>query len=115
MTKHVRNGAEEPFFMIDLGAAYARVALWRAHLPRVEPFYAVKCNPDLALLSLFASLGVNFDCASRAEMQAVFSVGVEPERVVYANPCKQPSHLRFAKENGVQLSVFDSEAELVKT
>ena len=51
------------------------------------------------------------DLAHRSPSQA----GVSPDRIVYANPCKQPSHLRFAAAAGVRLSVFDSEAELLKT
>lgn len=40
-------------------------------LPRVKPHYAVKCNPDPAMLSLLASLGTGFDCASPAEIEMV--------------------------------------------
>jgi len=114
MGRHVLEGAEDPFFLVDLHAVQDRIDLWREHLPDVEPFYAVKCNPDPSLLSLLASNGVNFDCASRTEMQEVLQLGVDSSRIIYANPCKQPSHARFAAEQGVQLLVFDSESELHK-
>ena len=38
---------------------------WNAMLPKIHPFYAVKCNPEPALLKLLASLGTGFDCASK--------------------------------------------------
>mmetsp|Transcript_39886 Transcript_39886/g.122813 ORF Transcript_39886/g.122813 Transcript_39886/m.122813 type:complete len:512 (+) Transcript_39886:131-1666(+) len=115
LAAHIAAGAEEPFYLVDLAAVRSRVALWRRELPRVDPFYAVKCNPDGEILSLLGSLGCGFDCASRAEMSLILEAGVSPDRIVYANPCKQPSHLRFAAAAGVRLSVFDSEAELLKT
>ena len=114
MQLQVQRGAEEPFYVVDLNSAVERLQLWRALLPDVQPFYAVKCNPDALLLSTLAVHGANFDCASRAEMQAVLDLGVPASRIVYANPCKQPSHVRFAREQGVRLTVADSEAELRK-
>lgn len=48
-----------------------QVALWRKSCPRITPFYAVKCNDDLAVLAVLANEGVNFDCASKAEISKV--------------------------------------------
>ena len=31
------------------------------------------------------------------EMQTMLGMGVPPSKIVYANPCKQASHLRFVK------------------
>merc|ERR1719393_673255 len=114
MNLQVQHGAEDPFYVVDLNPAVERLQLWRALLPDVTPFYAVKCNPDAMVLSTLALHGANFDCASRAEIQAVLDLGVPASRIVYANPCKQPSHLSFAREQGVRLTVADSEAELRK-
>lgn len=67
------------------------------------------------LLELLALLGTGFDCASKAEIQKVMSLGVRPERIVYANPCKQANYIKFAKNVGVDLMTFDNENELRKT
>lgn len=40
---------------------------------------AVKCNDDKLLVSMLAALGTGFDCASKAEIQLVTSLGVRPE------------------------------------
>ncbi len=45
----------------------------------------------------------------------MLSLGVSPDRIVFANPCKRPADLRYAAERGVALSTFDTESELVKT
>ncbi|GAQ79455.1 Ornithine decarboxylase-like protein [Klebsormidium nitens] len=109
-----QNGQEAPFMMFDLGMVARLYDAWTTTMPRVEPFYAVKCNGDPALLAVLAALGANFDCASLAEMQAVAAAGVGPERIIYANPCKLESHLRHAVSTGVKLTVFDAEDELYK-
>ena len=44
----------------------------------------------------------------------MLQIGVSADRIVYANTCKQKSHLSFAEKHYVTLMTFDSEAELVK-
>ncbi len=44
----------------------------------------------------------------------MLDLGVTPDRIIYANPCKQISHLKFAAEKGVELMTFDNELELHK-
>jgi ornithine decarboxylase len=89
---------------------------WKQHLPRVQPCYAVKCNPNNGILHTLARLedGPGFDCASEAEMRKVLDMGVPPDCLVYSNPCKQLSGIAFARENGVSLMVFDNYAEIDK-
>ncbi|CAK1590985.1 unnamed protein product [Parnassius mnemosyne] len=105
---------EDPFYLMDLGEVVARYHQWKELLPRVEPFYAVKCNDDKLLLSTLAALGTGFDCASKAEIELITGLGVRPERIIFANPAKLASHIRYASTVGVDLMTFDSETELVK-
>ena len=37
---------EDPFYVCDLGVVVSQFYRWKRMLPRVVPFYAVKCNPD---------------------------------------------------------------------
>ncbi|CAH2222221.1 ornithine decarboxylase [Pelobates cultripes] len=83
-------------------------------MPRVKPFYAVKCNNSRVVVKLLADLGAGFDCASKPEIEFVQEIGVKPEQIIYANPCKQISQIRFAAKSGVQMMTFDNEEELVK-
>lgn len=80
-------------------------------MPRVQPFYAVKCNPDPMLLRTLAALGCGFDCAAAREITDVLALGVPPERILYACPCKRPLDLECAVEGGVHVRlIFDSVA-----
>jgi ornithine decarboxylase len=102
------------FHVLDLAKVVDLCRAWRRALPNVRPYYAVKCNPDPALLGALAALGTGFDCASRAEIEAVLALGLHPRSIVYANPCKPESHLEYAAQVGVTLTTYDSEAEVAK-
>ncbi|XP_071117517.1 ornithine decarboxylase-like isoform X1 [Haliotis cracherodii] len=106
--------SEDAFFIADLGDIVAKYKKWRRLLPRVEPFYAVKCNDDYGVLKLLADLGTSFDCASKMEIDKVLNLGISPSRIIYANPCKQTSYVRHAAKRNVDLMTFDNEAELLK-
>ena len=86
--------------LVDLGAALRLFRAWQAAMPRVAPYYAVKCNNDPALLALLAALGAGFDCASDAE--------VCPCTQMIGNACQNvPGHSRnttvFERNVGVVL------------
>src|SRR6266498_275963 len=75
---------------------------------------AVKCNPDPKVLRLLAALGTGFDCASKWEIEQILNMGLAPERIIYAQPCKTNSYVRFAKSVGVKQMTFDNTDELYK-
>lgn len=106
---------EEAFYVIDLRPVFRRWLTWMQLMPRVKPHYAVKCNPNPAILGLLAALGAGFDCASAKELDIVSSLGVDvSKRVIFANPCKLPGHIRHAFSVGCYLTTFDTESELWK-
>ncbi|KAK1877234.1 Ornithine decarboxylase [Dissostichus eleginoides] len=87
---------------------------WLTLLPRVKPFYAVKCNNTPAVLRVLRALSTGFDCASKAEIQMVLNLGVSPDKIIFAHTTKPMSHIRFAAAQRVQTMTFDSEEELRK-
>ncbi|KAF3186186.1 hypothetical protein TWF788_003646 [Orbilia oligospora] len=107
-------GGEDAFFVADLGEVYRQHLRWKLNLPRIEPFYAVKCNPDPQVLRLLANLGCGFDCASKKEIESVLSMDISPSRIIYAHPCKTASFIRYAASEGVEHMTFDNAEELYK-
>ncbi|CAM6044744.1 unnamed protein product [Sphagnum compactum] len=105
---------QDAFYVLDLGLLVRLFQEWVQAMPRVKPFYAVKCSPDPALLTTLAALGAGFDCASKAEIAQVLDLGVSTERIVFANPCKIQSHVAYAASVGVNIMTFDSESEVQK-
>ncbi|MCJ1431754.1 Ornithine decarboxylase [Xylographa pallens] len=108
-------GEEDAFFVADMGDVYRQHLRWKMNLKRVKPHYAVKCNPDPEVIRLLAALGTGFDCASKAEIDLILKAGVDPSRIIYAQPCKTKSYIRHAAQQGVKQMTFDNADELYKT
>lgn len=108
------NQSEDPFMIINIGDVIRQYHKWNKYLPNIKPFYAVKCNPDPVILNLLAKLDVNFDCASKNEIAKIIDMKVSSDRIIYANPCKMVSQIRFARSHDVDLLTFDSDHELYK-
>jgi ornithine decarboxylase len=106
--------SDEPFYIVDMDKVVEQYNRWTEYLPTITPYFAVKSNPDAKIMSLLATLGCNFDCASKNEMANVMAIVNNPERIIFANPCKVSSHLRYARENKIAMMTFDSIEELEK-
>lgn len=104
---------DNPFFIVDIGDVIRKVNLWKRHLPKITIYYAIKSNPDKVILNLLAKMGVCFDCASKNEIILALSV-TSADRIIYANPLKENSHIQLARSRDVDLLTFDSECELKK-
>jgi ornithine decarboxylase len=109
-----KNHSEDPFLIVNLGEVIRQYQKWNTYLPFIKPYYAVKCNPDLVILKLLYNLGCNFDCASKNEIAKVINLGASPDRIIFANPCKMISQIKYARAHDVDLVVFDDENELYK-
>ncbi|MFO7675216.1 MAG: type III PLP-dependent enzyme [bacterium] len=103
-----------PLFVISKTILLDQVARFRALLPRVEPWYAVKANPNPHILKLLVGAGLGFDVASMPEIEWLLEAGANPERLLYANTMKKPDAIRRARKAGVTTTTFDSEYELQK-
>ncbi|KAK0612134.1 pyridoxal-dependent decarboxylase [Immersiella caudata] len=106
--------ADLPFIVADWTKTLRQHQRWIHLLPQIQPFYAVKCNPDRCLLRFLADLGLGFDCASSAEIQLVLGLGIDPSRIIFSHPCKAISALQMASSRGVLLATFDNSDELDK-
>ncbi|GAB1231722.1 diaminopimelate decarboxylase [Ferrigenium sp. UT4] len=74
--------------------------------------YAVKANPNLAILNLFARLGAGFDIVSGGELQRVLAAGGAAEKVVFSGVGKREDEMRQALEAGILCFNVESAAEL---
>uniref|UniRef100_A0A914CPH5 ornithine decarboxylase n=1 Tax=Acrobeloides nanus TaxID=290746 RepID=A0A914CPH5_9BILA len=110
-----KNNIDEAFGLMNLNTVVKYFNDWKSLLPRIEPFYAVKCNDDPILLKVLADLGAGFDCASKEEINMILHKNlVPPEKIIFANPCKSRSFIEHAQKFNVTMMTFDSEEELVK-
>ena len=105
---------EEPFYIVDLDKVAEQYTKWVEYLPNIQPFFAVKSNPDNIIINILARLGCNFDCASKNELRNALSITNNPDRIIFANPCKVSSHIIYARENNISKMTFDCLEELDK-
>ncbi|KAF7236270.1 Antizyme inhibitor 2 [Varanus komodoensis] len=107
-------GSRKPFFVADLEAVVKKHLRLLKALPRIKPFYALKCNHGKGVVQMLAALGAGFGCTNKAEVELVKSTGVPSDRIICTSPCKQISLIRYAARQGLQLMTFDNEVELGK-
>uniref|UniRef100_A0A8C6W2D1 Ornithine decarboxylase n=1 Tax=Nannospalax galili TaxID=1026970 RepID=A0A8C6W2D1_NANGA len=88
-------------FLLLMISAFYKHLRWLKTLSRVTPFCAVKCNDSRASVNTLAAIGTGFDCASKTEIQLAQSLGVPPERIIYANSWKQMCQIKYAASNGL--------------
>ncbi len=112
----VLNGIDvpTPFLVGDLDLLGRRLARFREALPRVSPFYAVKCNPSPEIIDTVLAAGASFEVASLGELRELQQRGVAPADVLYSNTIKPASHVAAAADAGLWRFSFDSESELHK-
>ncbi|KAJ5079360.1 ornithine decarboxylase 1-related [Anaeramoeba ignava] len=106
---------KKSFAFVYLPEIVSRLEEWKKNLNRIKPFYAIKCNSDPEILRLMANNeDFGFDCASAKEIKQILTLGVDPNRIIFAHPCKPKSDILFAKQNKVKKTTFDSIEELDK-
>lgn len=108
------NENDNAFFIVDFGKIIKQYQRWVQNLPRIKPYYAVKCNPNTAVIKLLDRLDVCFDCASRNEISQILSQNISPDRIIFANPCKGSGQIKYARSQDIDILVFDDLNELFK-
>ena len=88
--------------------------LWQQFLPSVEPFFAIKANSDEEVLKTLAEMGSKFSVASKKDLEIAQNLNIDPNKMVFSNPCKPNSQIKTAAKNEIQILTFDSENELRK-
>jgi len=104
---------DTPLYVYDLAVLERRVEALRAALP--DPFqlaYAVKANPNTAVLARIAGLGLGADVASAGELERVLAAGFAPAALVFTGPGKRDSELAAAVTAGAGLITVESPNEL---
>lgn len=76
--------------------------------------FAVKANPSLAILNLFAKLGSGFDIVSGGELARVLAAGGDPKKVVFSGVGKTKAEMQAALEAGIFCFNVESASELTR-
>lgn len=102
--KQLANKHGTPLFVVDHEVLRRNYATFRKYLPRVQAYYAVKANPDPAIIKTLYKAGASFDVASMPEFLVVYQyIKNMPDKqrqdwiwdkIIYAHPIKANETLK---------------------
>ena len=104
----------DSFYVADLDEVFHRYNEWKQNFPRISPLYAVKNNPDRKILTLLSYLGVGFECSSLNEIEDLVKYNIPTDKMLFGNPSKPISNIKYCETIGVNKLVFDNHIELLK-
>ena len=105
---------DSPCLVLDREVVREKYLSYARALPNTKVYYAVKANPDPAILKLLVELGSAFDAAAIAEIRAVIAAGGTPENISYGNTIKKECDIAHAFALGVRLFAVDAVEEVDK-
>ena len=76
--------------------------------------FAVKANPNIAILNVFAKLGAGFDIVSGGELARVLAAGGDPQKIVFSGVGKTADEMRAALEANIFCFNVESASELTR-
>ncbi|MBX9635695.1 MAG: diaminopimelate decarboxylase, partial [Magnetospirillum sp.] len=74
--------------------------------------FALKSNPNIAVIRTLADLGAGADVVSEGELRQALAAGVPPARIVFSGVGKTRRELEFAVAKGIMQINVESEPEL---
>jgi len=112
-----------PLFIVDHEMVRNNYVEFKRRLPRVQAYYAVKANPDPAIIETLYNIGASFDVASIAEFNMVYdNIRCLPEadrqkfiwdKIIYSHPIKDRRTLEELNPYK-PLVAFDNREEIEK-
>lgn len=108
------NKPPTPYLVLDLDRVEENYRTATSAFPNARVFYALKANPAMPILRRLVAMGSHFDAASWEEIELCLAAGARPERISFGNTIKKASAIARARAAGIDLFVFDCDAELEK-
>ena len=107
-----KNDLPTPLYLYSETVLNEAVATYRAFFPKnARGFYALKANPQPALVNHFASLGIGGEITGQAEWEFCLSAGLRPANILAGGVVKSLPFLEMLCQAGPAAIVIESEAE----
>jgi diaminopimelate decarboxylase len=102
-----------PLYVYDAQTIKDRHAYLRENLPQeIDIFYAMKANPNVAVIKQLTSLGTGVEVASEGELLACEKAGVNPQNIVFGGPSKTDEDIAKAIDMGIYALNAESLGEI---
>jgi len=112
--KPLDRSIKTPYLEVDLEKIRAAYDRLQKHLPGIEIYYAMKCNPNPEIMRTVLDCGGQFEISSANEMRKAIAVGADPKNILFSNPVKTLDDIKAAYSAGVKHFAFDSYSEVDK-
>ncbi|SDC34368.1 diaminopimelate decarboxylase [Sphingomonas sp. YR710] len=107
-----------PVYVYSTATIERHVAVFKAALANVESgphgpliAFAVKANPNRAVLATLAGAGLGADVVSGGELLRALAAGIDAGKIVFSGVGKTATEMRLALENGIFQFNIESEPE----
>jgi len=103
-----------PLFVYSKGAMLSALAAYQRGFTgrNVQICYAMKANPALGVIQVFAQAGCGFDVVSGGELDRVLAAGGLADKIIFSGVGKTRTEMRHALKVGIGCFNVESEAEL---
>ena len=102
-----------PLFLYDQAAIEARIQELRSALPQsISLYYAVKANPNVAILAKLRPLVDGLDISSGGELKQSLLAGYAPTHLSFAGPGKTEQELTLAIEHMIGSISIESRSDM---
>ena len=102
-----------PFYAYDSQVlAQKWVALRSVLPPEFGVYYAIKANPNPAILNFFLERGAGLEIASLGEFNRAIAAGCAPQNILFAGPSKTEAELEAVLRQGIGAIHVESPLEI---
>ncbi|MEM6475286.1 MAG: diaminopimelate decarboxylase [Pseudomonadota bacterium] len=111
---HIAEEVGTPVYVYSRATLERHARVFREALDGVPDkliAFAVKSNPNLAVLKVLQRQGYGADCVSVGEMRRALAAGIAPEKIVFSGVGKTNAELIAALEAGIGQFNIESEEE----
>ena len=113
---HIANDFNTPCYVYSKAALTSAFTNFQAGLLGSNHLvcFAVKANPNIAILNIFAKLGAGFDIVSGGELARVLAAGGDPQKIVFSGVGKTADEMCAALNAGIFCFNVESASELTR-
>jgi diaminopimelate decarboxylase len=103
-----------PLFVYSKGSMLSALDAYQRGFAgrKVQICYAMKANPALGVIQVFAQAGCGFDIVSGGDMDRVLAAGGQASKIIFSGVGKTRSEMQRALQAGIGCFNVESEAEL---
>ncbi len=106
-----------PVYLYSRATLERHARVFKAAVEQAGPVkcaFAVKANPNLAVLGVMARMGYGADVVSAGELERAIAAGMKPEDIVFSGVGKTHEEMRIGLERGIGQFNLESEIEGVE-